>query len=45
MLELKDVKKSYLKGSTALDGVDLSIGPGEIVGLFGDCILYTSRCV
>ena len=36
MLELKDVKKSYLKGSTALDGVDLSIGPGEIVGLFGE---------
>lgn len=36
MLELKDVKKSYLKGSKALDGVDLSIGPGEIVGLFGE---------
>ena len=36
MLELKDVKKSYLGGSTALDGVSLSIGPGEIVGLFGE---------
>ena len=36
MLELKDVKKSYLKGSKALDGVNLSIGPGEIVGLFGE---------
>ena len=36
MLELQDVKKSYLNGSKALDGVDLSIGPGEIVGLFGE---------
>lgn len=36
MLELKDVKKSYLSGSKALDGVNLSIGPGEIVGLFGE---------
>ena len=36
MLELKDVKKSYLKGPNALDGVSLSIGPGEIVGLFGE---------
>ncbi|MBM6725068.1 ATP-binding cassette domain-containing protein [Pseudoflavonifractor phocaeensis] len=36
MLELKDVKKTYLGGSTALDGIDLTIGPGEIVGLFGE---------
>lgn len=36
MLELKDVKKTYLGGSKALDGVDLAIGPGEIVGLFGE---------
>ena len=35
MLELKDVKKTYLGGSKALDGVDLTVGPGEIVGLFG----------
>ncbi|MBM6886575.1 ATP-binding cassette domain-containing protein [Pseudoflavonifractor phocaeensis] len=36
MLELKDVKKTYLGGSTALDGINLTIGPGEIVGLFGE---------
>ena len=36
MLELKDVKKTYLGGSTALDRIDLTIGPGEIVGLFGE---------
>lgn len=36
MLELKDVKKTYLGGSTALDGIDLTIEPGEIVGLFGE---------
>lgn len=36
MLELKDVKKTYLSGSKALNGVDLAIGPGEIVGLFGE---------
>lgn len=54
MLELKDVKKTYLNGSTALDGVDLAIGPGEIVGLFGEngagkttlmkCVLGLLRC-
>ena len=36
MLELKDVKKTYLGGSTALDRIDLTIGPREIVGLFGE---------
>ena len=36
MLELKDVNKTYPGGSTALDGIDLTIGPGEIVGLFGE---------
>ena len=35
MLELKQVSKSYW-GKQALDGVDLALGPGEIVGLFGE---------
>lgn len=35
MLELKDLKKSYI-GKTALDGVDLSLPRGELVGLFGE---------
>ena len=36
MMELKDAEKAYLGGSTALDRIDLTIGPGEIVGLFGE---------
>lgn len=41
MLEIKNVSKSYtlnqrLRGKQALRSVDLSIGPGEIVGLFGE---------
>ena len=54
MLELKDVKKTYLNGSKALDGVTLTVGPGEIVGLFGEngagkttlmkCILGLLHC-
>ena len=36
MLVLNDVKKTYLKGEEALQGVSLSLGPGEIVGLFGE---------
>lgn len=41
MLEIKNVSKSYtlnqrLHGKQALQSVDLSIGPGEIVGLFGE---------
>lgn len=36
MLELKNVRKRYAGGTLALDGVDLTIGPGEIVGLFGE---------
>lgn len=36
MLELKNVKKSYLNGSKALNGVNLTLEPGEIVGLFGE---------
>ena len=35
MLELRQVSKRY-GTKQALDGVDLSIGPGEIVGLFGE---------
>ena len=35
MLEIKTLSKSY--GSTkALDRIDLTVGPGEIVGLFGE---------
>lgn len=41
MLEIKNVTKSYtlsqrLNGKEALRQVDLTIGPGEIVGLFGE---------
>lgn len=36
MLVLTDVKKTYRRGSKALDGLSLSVGPGEIVGLFGE---------
>lgn len=39
MLEIQALKKTYysrLGGVKALDGVDLTIGPGEIVGLFGE---------
>ena len=36
MLQLKEVKKVYGRSKQALTGVDLTIGPGEIVGLFGD---------
>lgn len=35
MLELKQVQKSYA-GKAALMGVNLALGPGEIVGLFGE---------
>ena len=35
MLEIKEVTKTY-SGKTALRGVSLSVGPGEIVGLFGE---------
>ena len=35
MLELNHVRKSYLGSGPALNGVSLSIWPGEIVGLFG----------
>ena len=35
MLELKNVTKSY-GWTKALDKVDLTVGPGEIVGLFGE---------
>lgn len=36
MLQLKEVKKVYGLSKQALTGVDLTIGPGEIVGLFGE---------
>ena len=37
MLELKNIRKIYRpSGKVALDGVSLSIGPGEVVGLFGE---------
>ena len=36
MLQLKEVKKVYGRSKQALNGVDLTIGPGEIVGLFGE---------
>lgn len=36
MLELQSLSKTYPGGKRALDGVDLAIGPGEIVGLFGE---------
>ena len=36
MLELQSVTKHYFGGKTALADVSLSIGPGEIVGLFGE---------
>ena len=40
MLEIKNVCKSYsliqrLRGTPALQKVDLTVGPGEIIGLFG----------
>ena len=33
-LEVKDMRKSY-GAITAVDGVTLSVGPGEIVGVIG----------
>ena len=36
MLELKNVSKSYFGAHRALNEVSLSLGPGEIVGLFGE---------
>ena len=36
MLVLSHVKKTYRHGTQALAGVSLSLGPGEIVGLFGE---------
>ena len=35
MLEIKDLTKKYA-GKTALSDVSLSLGPGEIIGLFGE---------
>ena len=36
MLTLQHVRKTYNYTHPALQGVDLTIGPGEIVGLFGE---------
>lgn len=36
MLELKSISKSYIGKMDALVGVDLTLAPGEIVGLFGE---------
>ena len=36
MLKLSKLYKRYFTGKEALWGVDLEIGPGEIVGLFGE---------
>ena len=36
MLELKNIKKTYQGGKVALDGVSLTLGPGQIIGLFGE---------
>ena len=55
MLQISDVSKLYRPGARrALDGVSLSVSPGEIVGLFGEngagkttllkCILGLLRC-
>ena len=36
MLELKNIKKTYQGGKVALDGVSLTLAPGQIIGLFGE---------
>ena len=37
MIELKNIRKVYQPGGkVAVDGVNLTIGPGEVVGLFGE---------
>ncbi|MEV4516175.1 ABC transporter ATP-binding protein [Dactylosporangium sp. NPDC049525] len=35
MIELRDVRKSYPGGVTALDGVSLSVAPGEMLAIAG----------
>ena len=38
MLEIKNLEKTYhaIHYQKALDGVSLTVAPGEIVGLFGE---------
>lgn len=37
MIEIKNLRKIYKPGGkVALDGVNLTIGPGEVIGLFGE---------
>ena len=41
MLEISHVTKKY-RDKEALSDVSLTIPQGQIVGLLGDCLLYTS---
>ena len=36
MIEIKNVSKKYWKSVKALDRIELTIKPGEIIGLFGE---------
>ena len=37
MIEIKNLRKVYKPGGkVALDGVNLTVGPGEVIGLFGE---------
>ena len=36
MLELSNIKKVYQGGKVAVDGVSLTLEPGQIIGLFGE---------
>ena len=35
MIEIKNVSKSYVKGTKSVDGLDLEIRNGEILGFLG----------
>ena len=37
MIEIHNLRKVYKPGGkVALDGVNLTVGPGEVIGLFGE---------